>query len=582
MPLRLHSVVLTLGVFLLAGCSTAPAKRTAGAAESAGPGNDRAVAADYSPAIVKARIESHAHYAAAVLHEQNDEPELAAEEFYLAAMADPANESLVLEATGRLLRLRQGDKPGEKAAESRAKAVELLKKATANSRASGVLFARLGLIYSLMGKKELAVEANRKAIKRAPGSLSGYQYLAQIYLQNNQVEEGLKVLDEAARQPNADAAFLIDLGETYAAFGRSGALELVKPRALDAFNRAVALKPSNPALLQRLADGFSLLGDLDRAVEVYLRLLDRLPNLTALRDKLIELYLRKQDRTNAAAQLRAVIRESPANPQTQYLLGSILFEDKNSQEAAECFHKTILLSPNFEPAYYDLAAAQINNDQPKDALETLVRARNQFPESFVGEFYTALAYSRMKDYANSLKYLTAAEVIARATATNRLTHTFYFHLGSAYERNQKFKEAETYFRKALDLAPDFSEALNYLGYMWTERGENLEAAREMIEKAVKLEPKNAAYLDSLGWVLFKLDKPQEALQWILQAIEQTEEPDATLYDHLGDIYAALRQTGKAREAWQKALSLEPSPQIEKKLKSGLSAPPTAPSGSDSL
>ena len=93
MPLRIHSVVLTLGAFLLAGCSTAPAKKTAGAAESAGPGNDRAAAADYSPAIVKARIESHAHYAAAVLHEQNDEPELAAEEFYLAAMADPANES---------------------------------------------------------------------------------------------------------------------------------------------------------------------------------------------------------------------------------------------------------------------------------------------------------------------------------------------------------------------------------------------------------------------------------------------------------------------------------------------------------
>src|SRR5438093_5057387 len=158
MPFRIPVAwfVLMLGVAGFAGCSRLSPNRRAHSGESAGSSTEGAAVADYSSAAVKARIESHAHYAAAVLHEQNDEPELAAEEFYLAAMADPANESLVLEATGRLLRLRQGDKPGEKAAESRAKAVELLKKATANSRASGVLFARLGLIYSLMGKKELA------------------------------------------------------------------------------------------------------------------------------------------------------------------------------------------------------------------------------------------------------------------------------------------------------------------------------------------------------------------------------------------------------------------------------------------
>ncbi len=582
MPSRLHvgSASLALGLALLAGCSTSSANRHADPGEAVGPGPEGAASADYSTAAVKARIDSHTHYTAAILHEQNDEPELAAEEFFLAAMADPSNEPLVLEATGRLLRIRKGDKPGEKGADSRAKAVELLKKATANPKASGALFARLGLVYSVLGKKELAVEANRKAIKKAPGSLPGYQYLAQIYLQNGQGDEGLKVLDEAARQPNADAAFLIDLGETYAAFARSGASEAVKSRALDAFKRAAALSPSNPVLLQRLADGFNLLGDTDRAVEYYLKLLDRMPNLTALRDKLIELYLRKQDRTNAAEQLRAVILESPGNPQTHYLLGSILLEEKNFKEAAECFHKTILLSPNFEPAYYDLAVAQVNNNEPKAALETLDQSRNKFPQSFVGEFYTALAYSRMKDYTNSLKYLTSAEVIARATATNRLSQAFYFQLGSAYERNQKFKEAEIYFRKALDLAPDFSEALNYLGYMWAERGENLEEARKMIEKAVQLEPQNAAYLDSLGWVLFKLDRPQEALKWLLQAIEHTEEPDATLYDHLGDIYAALHRTDKAREAWQKSLSIEPSEPIEKKLKASASAAPAPSSGSD--
>src|SRR5438552_3990961 len=115
MSSRKHFVLasLTLGVACLAGCSSPRASRKAVPGENAGTANDGAVRADYSSGAVKTRIESHAHYAAAILHEQNDQPELAAEEFYQAALADSTNESLVLEATGRLLRHRQADKPGE-------------------------------------------------------------------------------------------------------------------------------------------------------------------------------------------------------------------------------------------------------------------------------------------------------------------------------------------------------------------------------------------------------------------------------------------------------------------------------------
>jgi tetratricopeptide (TPR) repeat protein len=486
--------------------------------------------------------------------------------YYQAALADPANEALVLEASGRLLRFRSGEKPDDKAAEMRDKATALLQKTAAQPQAGGAIFARLGLAYSLAGKKELAMEANRKAIKKTPASLSGYQHLAQIYLQDGQTEAGLKVLDEAARQPGTDAAFLIDLAESYVAFGRGGSLETVKPRALDALSRAAASQPTNLVHLQRLADGFNALGETDRAAELYLKLVERLPTLTPIRDRLVELYLRKQDRTNAAVHLRAVIRESPANPQTHYLLGSILFEDKNPKEAAECFERTILLSPNFEPAYYDLAAAQLNAEQPRAALATLQKARDRFQQTFFVEYYTGLAFNGLKDYTNSLKHLVAAEIVARATATNRLTHGLYFQLGSACERNQQFKEAESYFRKALELSPDFAAALNYLGYMWADRDENLSEARAMIEKAVKAEPQNAAYLDSLGWVLFKLNQPDEALPWLLKAVQHSEEPDATLFDHLGDIYATLKKLDQACDAWRKSLAIEPNEKVEKKLK----------------
>ena len=101
--------------------------------------------------------------------------------------------------------------------------------------------------------------------------------------------------------------------------------------------------------------------------------------------------------------------------------------------------------------------------------------------------------------------------------------------------------------------------------MWAEHGIKLDKARELIEKAVKTEPKNAAYLDSLAWVLFKLNQPKEALTYALKAVELCDPPDATLYDHVGDIYAALKQLDKAREAWRKSLSIEQNADVRKKL-----------------
>jgi len=179
-----------------------------------------------------------------------------------------------------------------------------------------------------------------------------------------------------------------------------------------------------------------------------------------------------------------------------------------------------------------------------------------------------MVLGRQKNFDKALPHFTAAEVVAQATDPRLLTEEFYFQFGAACERSGDLAQASKYFEKSLQIAPNFSEALNYLGYMWAEHGENLDKARDMIERAVKAEPKNAAYLDSLGWVLYKLNQPKEALPYALQAAQLSEQPDATVYDHIGDIYAALHDLNNAREAWRKSLALEASDQVKKKIDGG--------------
>jgi tetratricopeptide (TPR) repeat protein len=226
-----------------------------------------------------------------------------------------------------------------------------------------------------------------------------------------------------------------------------------------------------------------------------------------------------------------------------------------------------MMSPDFESGYYYLATAQIDLNKINDALTTLDKARQKFPQSFALEFYTGVAFSREKAYAEALRHFVSAEVIAKALDPKLLDEGFYFQLGATCERKGDFTQAEEYFQKSLQLAPNSAEAMNYLGYMWAEHDLKLDQARELIEKAVKAEPKNAAYLDSLAWVLFKLKRPKEALPYALKAAELSEQPDATVYDHIGDIYAALNELEKAREAWRKSLSVEKNEEVSKKLES---------------
>jgi tetratricopeptide (TPR) repeat protein len=548
---------LAAAVGFMAGCA---------APGAAGPAPSPATSANArSNALPPAEklVAAHSHYSAAVLHELNDQWDDALREYFEAARNDPDDELLVLEVSTRFLQQKQ---PGQ--------ALELLQLAAARSEASAAVLARLGSLYAQTGKRTEALVADRQAIRKSPRSLVGYQNLFLLHVRDQEPEAAMKVLDEAAQQSKVDAAFLVSLADLYGNLGiQAPALKTnAHGKALALLGRAETLKPADPPLVLQMADSFNALGQSAKAAQLYLEVLRRLPATPLLRDRLRKrlagIYLRGSDHQRAVEQLEAILRDDPTNAEACYYLASIAFEDRRLPQAADYFGKTILLSPDFEQAYYDLAQTQIGLNHSGDALHTLGRAREKFAQTFALEFLLGLAYSREKAYREAIQHYVVAEVIARATDPTRLNEDFYFQLGAAYERKGDLEQAEKYFERCLEVAPKYSEAMNYLGYMWAEHGTNLDRARALIEQAVTLEPTNAAYLDSLGWVLFKLNQPQAALAQALKAVEHSPEPDPTLYDHLGDIFAALQEPEQARQAWRKSLSLEPNDQVKKKLAPG--------------
>lgn len=557
------AVLALLAGVLLSGCASGPpAEKHSGRAGGKGIKAAKS-AGETSEESLERRVRAIAHFAAGISAELNDDDTVALEHYLKSAAADPGHEVLIIELARRFLQNRQADK-----------AVDLLTKATASPRASGTLLAWLGRACAEAGRTDQAIKADLDAIGKSPDLLMGYRNLYAIHQENRQPGEALKVLDDAAGRSSDDPEFWVELAGLYANYSQLHPEEgpAVKPKVVAALDRGAELKPQNLILIQKLAEGYKLMSELSKAEGYYLELLDRFPALPGTRENLADIYLRTGRKDKAEEQWKEISRDNPRSEQAYFFLGNIAYQEKRFSDAAGYFEQALTLRPEFEPVYYRLAELKINLNKPGDALGLLEKARARFKPNFVLEFLSGAAHARAKEYGEAVRHFMEAEVIAKASEPDSLTYLFYFQYGSTLEHNGDYAEAEKYFRRCLELSPNFAEAMNYLGYMWADRGEKLDDAKKLIEKAVELEPKNAAYLDSMGWVLFKLKQPRQALDWLQKAVQQSREPDPTLYDHLGDIYAGLKEFDKAQEAWRKSIELEPNDEIKKKLRTPSAAP----------
>lgn len=507
------------------------------------------------------RIDALTQFATGIHYELNDDSKEANERFLKAALADLGNEGLVLDVARRLV--RDGDN---------GRAIDLLTKAANQPKPPGSIYAWLGLAYLQTGRTNEAVEANQQAIQLSPDNLAAYQNLAGLHLQAGKTNEAIAVLRSAASRTNASPEFLIGAVDILSRYHRQKLFtdEENKEHALILLDAAAEKKPDNPLVLQRIADLYLLHGQSEKAEPIYADLLKRFPSIPGLRERLANIYIRLDRNAEAEKLLEEISRENPTDPATHFFLGSLAYEAKQYDKAAEHYETALKLNPDFEPLYYDLAGVHIARQQPAEALALLDRARGKFKLTFIVEFYSGIAQGMMENWSEALSRLTSAELVAKTSEPNRLNHIFYYQLGSVHERSGNIPEAVKSLRKALELSPEYADALNYLGYMWADRGENLDEARSMIERAVKAEPKNAAFLDSLAWVLFKLKRNEEALDYMNKAIAQSERPDQTLFDHLGDIHVELKQLDQARDAYAKALAVKPDEKIQQKL-DGLNA-----------
>ena len=126
--------------------------------------------------------------------------------------------------------------------------------------------------------------------------------------------------------------------------------------------------------------------------------------------------------------------------------------------------------------------------------------------------------------------------------------------GTSLIKINKLEEAKFFFEKALELRPDFADALTNLAVVEHELG-NLNHAVRLYKEAVAVSPKIA--LKSENKILsviyyFSQNNIQEALETLNMLVEKNP-TDALLFNMLGGCLASIGQTEMAIANYQKAL-----------------------------
>jgi Flp pilus assembly protein TadD len=125
------------------------------------------------------------------------------------------------------------------------------------------------------------------------------------------------------------------------------------------------------------------------------------------------------------------------------------------------------------------------------------------------------AYLRAGQVENALRHLReAARVGANDLEEAALVQ---YNLGNAEAALGHRAEAAAHFAKAIDLRPDFAEAVNNLGVMRQADGQ-LDAAADMYRKALAIKPEYAEAHNNLGVMLQAQGKLDEAISHFQEAV----------------------------------------------------------------
>ncbi len=229
--------------------------------------------------------------------------------------------------------------------------------------------------------------------------------------------------------------------------------------------------------------------------------------------ELAERYWKQRRWEDANAAFRAAVKSDPKNPVLRVRWGLLLLERFNPGEAADLFQEALELEKDYPPALLGLARVAAERMDPKaaelcrKALEkdpSLEDARELLANVLLedGDFEAAAAEAGKLGARPGGQAALAAIALLRdedaapALAAMGRHAPGYARIARHLVLNRRYEEGIEYYRKALEIDPEFHAARSELGINLMRVGRDADARREL-EAAYEAGYRNAPTANSL-------------------------------------------------------------------------------------
>ena len=249
--------------------------------------------------------------------------------------------------------------------------------------------------------------------------------------------------------------------------------------------------------------------DLDAAISDYRKAAELAPSSAMVFLKLGNVYMQKRDFDAAIPPLKKAAELSPDALPVQQLLGFALLTRGYAAEAI----------PHLEAAreYGALGIAQLQNNQPLEAVANLQRALTKSPGDPDLLYYLGRAGSAVSEQAVDL-LLSSAPDSARGHQA----------LGQNYSAMKMYDQAKQEYARAVALRPDLPGLRLELGQLYAATSK-WEEAEEQFRAEVALQPGNAEAAYRLGETLLQQGKMKDAVAELQRSDELRPDMPETLY-----------------------------------------------------
>jgi tetratricopeptide (TPR) repeat protein len=355
--------------------------------------------------------------------------------------------------------------------------------------------------------------------------------------------------------------------------------------AIDAARRAADLRPgwNEPQIF--LVRVLVAQGKSDKAKATVESFVAKNPDDHALRLLYAQLLVEEKDFSHARNVFEYLLRDKPKEPDVLFALGVLSLQLEDLPVARDYFTRLrdtgqrqgdsayylgqveeLAKNPETAVSWYSrvegehaldaqvrIAQLRAQEGNVGRAREILQQLRDQWPDDAVGLYLVEAEILRdVKQPQEAMK------VYDEALAANPGNADLLYARALQAVALDRMDSMERDLKAILEKDPKHADALNALGYSLADRTDRYAEALSYIKRALQLKPDDPAVLDSMGWVQFRLGNKEDALKYLRRAAEKM--PDGEIAAHLGEVLWSLGQHAEAHTVWDKALAESPDNQ----------------------